>query len=166
MGVATLKMWTSSDGTQDIRLHRWAPDFCNPAIIRDSGAIHWHSFWMESRILEGRVRNTVYDAMLFADPSKPPAPPALPHTHCVWDYQDDIPVFAGFCRIQVRTVRVYSPGDVFCMQPGDFHFYEPLDGVAVTLVRRQHVPLPNYVLTQRDFEGPPVHGRAAFVANV
>jgi hypothetical protein len=147
MGVMTRVLWKAEDGSADVRLHWWSEQFRDPRITRETGAVHLHSFNMFSRVLHGRVRNTLIDFdNVFGPTSSPIASGDTVWT--MWQYENGVPTMRGqgFCETLAETE--YVAGDTFRMPAGVYHFYEPIDGDALTMVYRRHVKHPNMVLTQ------------------
>lgn len=164
MGVATKVLWEKTvdeKRIEDIRLHLWSKRFVNPAISFGTGAIHWHSFDQISKVLRGRVKNTFidYDNAFLTNEFLAIGDDVWNR----WTYINDVPQLSGhgFVSDLDSDVEIYSQGDAYFMPAGLYHYFEPIDGDALTLVHRKFVDIPNYVLTHQKVAGrnPPINGR-------
>jgi hypothetical protein len=165
MGVATAVLY--KEGNRDIRLHYWNPNHQVEEINQSTGAIHWHSFFTTSHVLEGKGENVIfdYDPVFPASVGFSQERERLAIGDDLWDCWEYTPenqallVGSGWLQ-EVRRDALYV-GKTYTMPPRQYHTFA-LQGPLFTLVCRDHTGDPNHVLThQKATLKPPVNGREA-----
>lgn len=165
MGMATAVLWQeiiNGKVIKDIRLHHHSCNLKDQKISQGRGAVHLHSFNLESVVLEGTVMNIIFDYT----PLFEPATAIGPKLWNCWRYPE--PVWISTGELKRREVKLYRKKTLWKMPSGQFHYFYPYSEKALTIVRRTFVDIPNDVLTFQGEEqdcSPPMNGRQSEEAN-
>lgn len=162
MGIGTWVIW--KEGNKDIRIHWFHKKFKNPKIDSATGAIHWHSFFMKSTVIKGKILNVEYDfdncfAGNFDSIIEPTAVGS--GIYYAWEYINKKPYMVGEGFLKEKKYSSIGRKS-YSMNPFIFHrAYNLSDSEAFTIVEREHVPdSKNIVLTLSTLgKTPPINGR-------
>lgn len=125
LGFAVVRWKLSAD--QTLRLHIWAPD---RDAVRDIDHRHDHIWHLTSLVLVGQIRDhslEVVPGALGVNEAR------LAEIHQVDGSDEVLPLMQGV-DVTESGERIISPGEIYTIEPGAFHWSEPARGLVCTLV--------------------------------